>query len=109
MLYMIFYILTFLLFSIFTFFSISENKYLKNNYLFFYISIYIFIITIPIYFYNFESVILSTIFSVICFYFTSILTYYVYKHKKYYAILLLPFNFFNYYTFCYLLALSLNL
>ncbi len=103
-LYIIIYFLSFYLFTYISIDTIIKNKKNRNDYLFYYISIYVLSFIIPAFYYHFNNYIISLFLSITLFYFSTILTYKltkVYFHNIYYLVLFPAFLYFN---VCYILA-----
>lgn len=106
--YMIFYILIFTPFIFYSLINIFEKNKNSNNYAFFFISSLILAYTIPIFFFNFQNYIISTLMSLILFSFITILSFKFYQKNNYSLLYTVPAIYFTYYTFCFCLAINLN-
>ncbi len=106
-LYFIFYIISFFIFVSTSVYSIANNKDDRQSYLFYFLSIIIILLALPIYYFMFESYQMCTFLSLLLLFLNVIFSQRMYSNNKKSLLSLLPFNYFLYFTFCFLLATDL--
>lgn len=85
----------------------TDDNIYKNNIIFYFLVSLILIYSLPLFFFMYTNYVLSTLVMLGILISICINSFYLYLLNKKNIYFILPMNIFNYFTFCYLLAINL--